>query len=101
MHFHVRGPVHLSFFQAVSRPRRHAHYLAPRLAFVEIDRGAKLLGNPWKAVRTEVTFCCDGTKRKQSKDGYFPGAGGGQGEGGGQGGTRLPFPLTQSLRPYF
>lgn len=52
---------------------------------MEIDRGAKLLGNPWKAVRTEVTFCCDGTKRKKSKDGCFPGAlgaGGGEGETG-------------------
>lgn len=28
-------------------------------------QGAMPLGNSWKAVRTQATFCCDGTKRKK------------------------------------
>lgn len=47
---------------------RRVHYFVFRLAFAEIDRGAKPLGNLWKAIRTEVTW----NKEKEIKGWLFP-----------------------------
>lgn len=72
VYFHVCDTMYLGSFPSVSTHCGYVHDFVFKLAFVESGRGAKPLGNSSKAVRTQATFCCDGTKRKKSKLGRFP-----------------------------